>query len=100
MENYIHLVEFSYNNNYQVSLKMSPFEVLYGIWCKVPLSWGNLEDIMALGPYMLASMETMVWQIEQNLKASHDKQKVYVDTKITTKEYNVGKHVFLRVKQK
>ena len=28
---YIHLVEFSYNNNYQSSLKMSPFEVLYGI---------------------------------------------------------------------
>ena len=25
-EDYIHLVEFAYNNGYQVSLKMSPFE--------------------------------------------------------------------------
>jgi hypothetical protein len=29
-EDYLHLVEFSYNNGYQASLKMSPFEALYG----------------------------------------------------------------------
>ena len=54
---------------------MSPFEVLYGRICKVTLSWANLEDILALGPYMLAQMEEMVWQIKQNLKAAQDKHK-------------------------
>jgi hypothetical protein len=29
-EDYLHLVEFSYNNGYQTSLKMSSFEALYG----------------------------------------------------------------------
>jgi hypothetical protein len=29
-EDYLHLVEFAYNNGYQASLKMSPFEALYG----------------------------------------------------------------------
>jgi hypothetical protein len=29
-EDYLHLVEFAYNNGYQASMKMSPFEALYG----------------------------------------------------------------------
>jgi transposase InsO family protein len=29
-EDYLHLVDFTYNNEYQDSLKMSPFEALYG----------------------------------------------------------------------
>jgi transposase InsO family protein len=29
-EDYLHLVEFAYNNEYQDSLKMSPFEPLFG----------------------------------------------------------------------
>jgi hypothetical protein len=27
---YLHFVEFAYNNGYQASLNMSPFETLYG----------------------------------------------------------------------
>ena len=29
-EDYLHLLDFSYNNGYQASLRMSPFEALYG----------------------------------------------------------------------
>ena len=29
-EDYLHLVEFAYNNGYQGSIKMSQFEALYG----------------------------------------------------------------------
>jgi transposase InsO family protein len=31
--------EFSYNNSYQASLKMAPFEALYGRKCRTPLYW-------------------------------------------------------------
>ena len=31
--------EFTYNNSFQASLKMSPFEALYGRKCRTPLMW-------------------------------------------------------------
>ena len=40
-EDYLHLGEFSYNNGYRESLKMSPFEALYGRQCRTPISWSS-----------------------------------------------------------
>jgi transposase InsO family protein len=37
-------VEFSNNNNYQESLKMAPFEMLYGRRCRTQLFWNGLEN--------------------------------------------------------
>jgi hypothetical protein len=36
-DKYLPYAEFSYNNSYQKSLKMSPLEVLYGCKCRTPL---------------------------------------------------------------
>ena len=34
---YLSLVEFDYNNNYQASIGMAPYEALYGRKCRTPL---------------------------------------------------------------
>jgi hypothetical protein len=48
-EEYLHLLEFIYNNGYQASTKMTPFQVLYGRKCTTQMSWNNLVDkIMVL----------------------------------------------------
>jgi hypothetical protein len=52
-EDYLHLVEFAYNNGYQTSAKMSPFEVLYGRKCSTPISWDNPVDKLMVGSDML-----------------------------------------------
>jgi transposase InsO family protein len=41
--------EFSYNNNYQASLKMSLFKALYDRKCRTPLYWIRLEEDSSLG---------------------------------------------------
>ena len=51
-EDYLPLVEFSYNNGYQESLKMSPFEALYGRQCKIPICWDNPIDRITICPDM------------------------------------------------
>ncbi|TYH27942.1 hypothetical protein ES288_A02G107500v1 [Gossypium darwinii] len=43
-EKYLPLVEFAYNNSYQSSLKMVPYEALYGRKCQTPLYWTELKE--------------------------------------------------------
>ena len=44
-EDYLHLVEFAYNNHYQASTKLSPYEILYGRKFNTPITWTNSVDI-------------------------------------------------------
>jgi hypothetical protein len=41
--------EFSYNNSYQASLKMAPFEALYGRKCRTPLYWSETGESQLFG---------------------------------------------------
>jgi hypothetical protein len=43
------LAEFSYNNSYQSSLKMAPFEALYGRRCRTSLNWSQARKGKYLG---------------------------------------------------
>jgi hypothetical protein len=67
---YINLVEFSYSNGYQASLKMSMFEALYGRKCNTPLSWDNPADKAIFGKDLLKEMEEQMEKIYHNLKAT------------------------------
>jgi hypothetical protein len=44
------LVEFSYNNSYQESLKIAPFKLLYGRRCRTPLNWIEPGEKVIFGP--------------------------------------------------
>ena len=71
-EDYLHLVEFAYNNGQQASLGMSPYEALYGRWCRTPVTWDNPVNRVVLGQELLNEMEQEVVKIRQNLKAAQD----------------------------
>jgi hypothetical protein len=70
LEDYLHLVEFAYNNGYHTSLKMSPFKALYGRKCNRRVSWDNPADRTVVGPNLLWEMEEQVVKIRQNLKVA------------------------------
>ena len=69
-EDYLYLVEFTYNNGYYASLKMSPFEALYGRKCNTPVSWDNPADRAVVGLEFLKEMEDQMIKIKQNLKVA------------------------------
>ena len=37
-EDHLPLVEFTYNNSYQATIRMAPYEALYGRKCRTPVS--------------------------------------------------------------
>jgi hypothetical protein len=60
------LAEFSYNNSYQASIKMAPFEALYGRRCRTPLSWSQTSERMIFGPDLVIEAEDKVKTIQTN----------------------------------
>ena len=43
-EKWLPLMKFSYNNSYQESIKMAPFEALYGQKCRTPFNWAEPRE--------------------------------------------------------
>jgi hypothetical protein len=89
--------EFSYNNSYQASLKMSLFEALYGRKCRTPLYWDQTGERQLFGPEIIQEAEEQVQQIRENLRTAQSRQKSYADTRRRLLEFKVGDYVYLKV---
>jgi hypothetical protein len=73
------LAEFSYNNSYQASLKMAPFDALYGQRCRTPLNWSKVGERTLFGLDLVKDAEAKVQVIRENLKMAQMRQKSYHD---------------------
>jgi transposase InsO family protein len=91
------LAEFAYNNSYQASLKMAPFEALYGRRCRTPLNWSQAGERTLFGPKIVQEAEEKVSVIRENLRAAQMRQKSYHDKAKAPREFEVGNYVYLKV---
>jgi hypothetical protein len=91
------LAEFSYNNSYQESIKMAPFEALYGRQCRTPLNWSEPGERWFFRPDMVKEMEEKVQRIIHNLKEAQARQKSYADKRCQPLYFQVNDYVYLKV---
>jgi hypothetical protein len=63
-------VEFSYNNSYQASIKMAPYEALYGRQCRTPLFWSQTGESQVFRPEVLKDAEKQVQMVRESLKVA------------------------------
>jgi len=91
------IAEFSYNNSYQESIKMAPFEALYGQRCRTPLNWVEPGEQRHRGIDFVNEAEQQVRTIQQHLEAAQARQKSYADKRRKPIEFAVGDHVYLKV---
>jgi transposase InsO family protein len=72
-ESWLPLAELAYNNSYQESIKMTPFEALYGIKYRTPLNWIELGERRYYGIDFIEEAEKKVHIIQQNMKAAQSR---------------------------
>ena len=78
-EKHLPLVEFAYNNTYQASIQMAPYEALYGRPCRSPLCWAEVGESSITGPDLIRNTSKKVNLIRQRLLTDQSRQKSYAD---------------------
>ncbi|EOY08454.1 DNA/RNA polymerases superfamily protein [Theobroma cacao] len=96
-EQYLPLVEFAYNNSFQTSIQMAPFEALYGRRCRSPIGWLEVGERKLLGPELVQDATEKTHMIRQTMLTAQSRQKSYADNRRRDLEFQVGDHVFLKV---
>ncbi|XP_071700181.1 uncharacterized protein [Rutidosis leptorrhynchoides] len=96
-DEYLCLVEFAYNNSWQASICMAPFEMLYGRKCRAPVCWNETGEKLIEGPELVRVTNEKVAIATNRLKEAQLRQKVYADKHRRSLEFVVGDNVFLKV---
>ncbi|KAL0368037.1 UNVERIFIED_CONTAM: Transposon Ty3-I Gag-Pol polyprotein [Sesamum calycinum] len=96
-DDHLPLMEFAYNNSFHFSIRMGPYEALYGRRCRSPVCW-DIEGLRQLeGPELVQETMEKIQIVKKCLKAAQDRQKIYVEKHCRKMEYEVGDKVFLKV---
>ena len=99
-EEHLPLVEFAYNNSYQASIQMAPYEALYGRPCRSPICWTEVGERTTTGPELVRDTSENVDLIRKRLLTAQSRQRSYADGRRRPLEFEVGDHVFLKVMSK
>ena len=75
------LIEFAYNNSYQATVSVAPYEILYGRKCKSRIHWDEMGEIKYLGPKIVRKTTEAVEKIRKRMLAVQSRQKSYEDPK-------------------
>ena len=80
-EEHFPLVEFTYNNSYQASIQMAPYEALYWRPCRSPICWTEVGESSITGPDMIRDTSEKVSLIRKRLFMAQSRQKSYADVR-------------------
>ncbi|GKB47845.1 putative reverse transcriptase domain-containing protein [Tanacetum coccineum] len=96
-DRHLPLVEFSYNNSYHTSIKVAPFEALYGQKCRSPICWAEVGDAQLTGMEIVHETTKKIIRIKKRIQAARDRQKSYADRRRKPLEFEVEDKVMLKV---
>ena len=99
-EEHLPLVEFAYNNSYQASIQMVPYEALYRRPCRSPICWTEVGERSIIGPDLIRETYEKAGLIRKFLLKAQSRKKSYINKRRQPLEFEVGDHDFLKVMPK
>jgi hypothetical protein len=96
-DNSLPYVEFSYNNSYQASIEMAPYEALYRRQCRTPLFWSQIGESQMFELEVLRDAEKQVQMVSESLKVAQTRQKSYAEKRRRDLSFELGDFVYLKV---
>ncbi|GKF27951.1 reverse transcriptase domain-containing protein [Tanacetum coccineum] len=66
---------------YHASIKVAPYEALYGRKCRSPVCWAEVGEAQLTGLEMIQETTKKIVLIKQRIQAAQDRQKSYADLK-------------------
>ncbi|XP_070048937.1 uncharacterized protein [Nicotiana tomentosiformis] len=80
-DDHLPLIEFAYNNSFQASIQMAPYEALHGWKCRSPIGWFEVGEAELLGPNLVQQAMEKVKLIRDRLRTAQNWQKSYADVR-------------------
>ena len=83
-DTHLSLMEFAYNNSYQASIEMAPFEALYGRKCRTPVCWDEVGEGRLIGPEFVQITSKKLKVVRDKLRQQEIDRKVMWTTVVET----------------
>ena len=69
-DSHLHLMEFAYNNSFQATIGMAPFEALYGKCCRTPVCWNEVGEQRLMGLELVQSTNEVIQKIKTRMQTT------------------------------
>ena len=84
------MIEFAYNNSYQSSIGMAPYEALYGRKCRTPVCWDEVGERRLIDLEIFQDTTEKVNMIRELLKITNDRHKSYAGNRRRDRKFEKG----------
>ncbi|GJX37366.1 hypothetical protein Tco_0250669 [Tanacetum coccineum] len=85
------------SSSYHTSIKVTPFEALYGRKYRSLVCWAEVRDAQLTGSEIIHETTEKIIQIKKCIQAARDRQKSYADKRLKQLEFEVCDRVILKV---
>ena len=80
-DKHLPMVDFAYNNSFNLSISMAPYEAFYGRRCRYPMGWFEVNEPLILGPDMIYRTLENMNTIRNRCWTDYSRQKSYNDNR-------------------